>query len=669
MFIGAARGAVVINEIMYHPPDDRDDLQWVELFNAGTDEVDITGWRFKKGIEFQFPSPTVLAPGGFVVVARDVARFNSHYRPNGVQVVGGFIGRLSHSGENISLGNASGKTIDSVHYGDLPPWPSGADGYSSSLERICPTADGRSLHNWAASGCPTLVRAAGTPGHTNDSFQPYLPPIVTNVVFTAVVAPRNPLRIGATVRGTTALTNVTLRTLSFDRGRVSAKQSLPMTRSDGPDRYEATLPAQDHGVLTRFWIEATDNRGSTRTAPSENEPRRSFSVLHFANTNTATVPFLYLIRTAPMPPLTTMRTPPPPEPARGNAAFIYAETNRGEAVFLDHVRLQERPGGWKVHFQHDRLFHGMGSWNVIYEAPRYALAEPLGHEVFRRCGVPAPETAFVRVYDNGSFRGLHLAIEQVNKTFLERRHRDGDGDLFKLVWFGRGTVGQHEKKTNPLTGHTNLLALLSALHSTRGDEQFAVIERNFNVDEFARYFAACQLIGNWDGYHNNHFLYDDLRATKRWEIYPWDLDKTFGDFDGAPSDYAWYDMPLTYGMEGDQSPPASAFKASRQQGGFGGVTWWRPGGPFSKPLLANARFRAEYEKRLRDLLAQEYTEQKLFPWLAAMEQQLEPEVRVRARGNREGEGAAVRELHHDIETLRNFITGRGKFLREELANK
>jgi hypothetical protein len=26
-----AQARVVINEVMYHPPDDRDELQWVEL--------------------------------------------------------------------------------------------------------------------------------------------------------------------------------------------------------------------------------------------------------------------------------------------------------------------------------------------------------------------------------------------------------------------------------------------------------------------------------------------------------------------------------------------------------------------------------------------------------------------------------------------------------------
>jgi len=34
---------VVINEVMYHPPGDRDELQFIELANSGTAPVDLSG--------------------------------------------------------------------------------------------------------------------------------------------------------------------------------------------------------------------------------------------------------------------------------------------------------------------------------------------------------------------------------------------------------------------------------------------------------------------------------------------------------------------------------------------------------------------------------------------------------------------------------------------------
>jgi len=663
LFVRAASGGVVINEVMYHPPDDRDDLQWVELFQNGSEAVDLAGWSFKKGIQFVFPEGAVLPPGGFAVVARDTNAFRARYRPGSrLLLFGNFQQKLSHSGETIALANRAGKSVDSVHYSDTAPWPSGADGCSASLERICPGASGRDPYNWAASELPPLTAAAGTPGATNQNYCATLPPAITNVTFATIASPGEPVAVTAAIGATRPLTDVLLRWVAFSNGVVVTRGRAPMRLRPGSvSTYDMSLPAEGSGVLTRFWVHASDGT-ATRVAPSPNEPRSSFSVVHLANTNTATVPFAYMLTTGPVgPPVNHFATPPPAEPTRGNAAWIIADTNHSVQLF-DHVRLQRRAGGWKVHFQHDRTYRGMTTLNMIYEQPRYALAEALGDEVFRRADVPAPETGYMRLWLDGQPLGFHLTIEQVNKSFLAHRGRDTRGDLFKLLWYPRNIVAQHEKKTNPLTGHTNLLALLHKLQTSNADKRFDIIQSNFNAGEVASYFAVCQLIGNWDGYHNNQFIYHDRHATGRWEIYPWDLDKTFGDFDGAPSDYAWYDMPLTYGMEGDRSPGVSASNATRIQGEFGGVSWWRPGGPFSRPLLANPAFQALVRARIRDLLEREYTEDKLFPWLTNLERQLEPEIRARARAQHDNEFFAVRTFHSNVDSLRHFITGRRKFL-------
>src|SRR5262245_28774037 len=70
---------VVINEVMYHPPDDLDAVQFIELLNAGEAEVDVSGWSFNKGIKFTFPAGTKLGAGGFLVVCRNRAEFAERY--------------------------------------------------------------------------------------------------------------------------------------------------------------------------------------------------------------------------------------------------------------------------------------------------------------------------------------------------------------------------------------------------------------------------------------------------------------------------------------------------------------------------------------------------------------------------------------------------------------
>src|SRR5207247_7431394 len=98
---GGLRGAgagVVINEIMYHPPDDLDTLQFIELFNAGESDADLSGWTFDKGVKFTFAAGTKLAPGAFLVVCRKRADFAERYGAS-IPAVGDFEGRLRHGGE------------------------------------------------------------------------------------------------------------------------------------------------------------------------------------------------------------------------------------------------------------------------------------------------------------------------------------------------------------------------------------------------------------------------------------------------------------------------------------------------------------------------------------------------------------------------------------------
>jgi len=57
----------------------------------------------------------------------------------------------------------SSRLVDGVKFDDRPPWPLGADGYGSSLERICPTASGDDPANWASAELKRDDRIGGTP--------------------------------------------------------------------------------------------------------------------------------------------------------------------------------------------------------------------------------------------------------------------------------------------------------------------------------------------------------------------------------------------------------------------------------------------------------------------------------------------------------------------------
>ncbi|MFH0792996.1 MAG: lamin tail domain-containing protein, partial [bacterium] len=74
-----ARAQVVINELQYHPAGDAAGEEFIELFNTGSQAVDLSGWFFSDGVDFVFPVETALGAGEYLVVSPDPAATLARY--------------------------------------------------------------------------------------------------------------------------------------------------------------------------------------------------------------------------------------------------------------------------------------------------------------------------------------------------------------------------------------------------------------------------------------------------------------------------------------------------------------------------------------------------------------------------------------------------------------
>ncbi len=154
----AFHNEIVINEIMYHhsllpptnnlPPKESPEA-WIELFNRSATPVDLTAWELTGGISYRFSPGKVLAPGAYLVVAKDAAYLRALYP--GLDIVGDFDGRLSGKSDLIRLRDANENPADEVRYFDGGRWPEYANGAGSSLELRDPNADNSKAEAWAAS--------------------------------------------------------------------------------------------------------------------------------------------------------------------------------------------------------------------------------------------------------------------------------------------------------------------------------------------------------------------------------------------------------------------------------------------------------------------------------------------------------------------------------------
>lgn len=151
--------SIVISEVNYHPSEptsaeldidsswDEDDFEYIEIMNIGANTVDLGEAALVlipvndhlEGVEFSFPLGTLISPNERLIVAANRQAFAARY-PS-VIISGDYTGRLSNSGEWITLVDAEGEIIDSFRYDDAAPWPTTADGDGYTIVRNNPESD------------------------------------------------------------------------------------------------------------------------------------------------------------------------------------------------------------------------------------------------------------------------------------------------------------------------------------------------------------------------------------------------------------------------------------------------------------------------------------------------------------------------------------------------
>ncbi len=142
----AAVLAAVISEIFYAPPAGSSQLPFVEITNTSAQPLDLSGWRLRGGISYDFPAVGApsLAPGTALAVTAFEGSLN---RSTGERI------RLERPVQTIEGGipGTNYPVIDEVTYGTGGRWGQSSDGGGSSLEKTDLRSDGRLAANWQDS--------------------------------------------------------------------------------------------------------------------------------------------------------------------------------------------------------------------------------------------------------------------------------------------------------------------------------------------------------------------------------------------------------------------------------------------------------------------------------------------------------------------------------------
>ena len=114
----ASSSSVVISEIGAY---EKQGHEWVEIVNNGTEQVDISGWKFwesttNHGLTLVRGEDTVLLPGAYAIITQDSDIFLTNFPNTAVQVFDSSWQNLNESGEEIGLIDAEGAPIETFTY-------------------------------------------------------------------------------------------------------------------------------------------------------------------------------------------------------------------------------------------------------------------------------------------------------------------------------------------------------------------------------------------------------------------------------------------------------------------------------------------------------------------------------------------------------------------------
>jgi len=152
--------SIVFSEIHYNPADGSDpagllvsgdEYEFLELHNAGPVDIDLLGAAMVEGISYTFTESTVVPAGGYLLLVTNRERFAERYPSVTGLAPGTYGGRLSNSGETLTLVDGLGEVLYSVTYKDSGGWPRRADGLGSSLVLLDLAGDPDDPANWSDS--------------------------------------------------------------------------------------------------------------------------------------------------------------------------------------------------------------------------------------------------------------------------------------------------------------------------------------------------------------------------------------------------------------------------------------------------------------------------------------------------------------------------------------
>jgi len=357
---------------------------------------------------------------------------------------------------------------------------------------------------------------------------------------------------------------------------------------------------------------------------------------------------------------------------KGNSSYKFSSKSLKRPLKIDTDRFVE---GQKLHGR-TRLNLSNAFLDSAF------MKEKLAYELYRAAGLATPGVGWANVtltvegVLNREPLGIYVIIEQVDGGFVERQFGNATKGSLLMKPEGRevhdwkylGDDPAAYDQYNIQTGRKNeelirkFAGVLKLIESASDAEFGREIPERMDLEQFAGYLAVTSLLVNIDSYigmyHNYYLLLD--KADGRLRLLPWDVNEAFGTFNFDVNDATgrFQPQPVEELVEWDVNKP------------------WRTSRRLVERLFETEYFPRLYRTALARLMAEDFTEEKLFQRIAVFEQAIAPYfendrqgagldgLRLGINGDAEGINTAV---DRRVFAIKPFITRRIESVKAQLA--
>ncbi len=154
----------------------------------------------------------------------------------------------------------------------------------------------------------------------------------------------------------------------------------------------------------------------------------------------------------------------------------------------------------------------------------------LAYETYRDADCPYHWVFPVRVEQNGDFWGTAHVMENGDEDWLVRMGINAEGALYKMYNTFSSTshaTSGAEKKTRQEENNYDLQALYAGLNLPNEARQVFLYD-HVDVSQVVNFLALMTITGDTDCCHKNYYFYRDTGVSDEWQMWPWDVDLTFG---------------------------------------------------------------------------------------------------------------------------------------------